>query len=105
MFTGRKYPVSIMTHSASSPPMTDDTWMDATKGPATDEVAFDYIKAPDFRIVWVDGLVGGITPHGMIHCALYAERHAIPRRQVFKIESASGQGTGLLGPEILERQI
>lgn len=83
--------------------MTDE-WMDAAKGPATNEVAFDYVKAPNFHVVWADGIVGGITPHGLIHCALYAERHAIPRRQVFKIER-SGNATGQLGPEVLEKQI
>ena len=42
------------------------------------EVAIDYIKSPDFRIVWADGVVGSATPNGLIHFALYAERPAIP---------------------------
>ena len=81
--------------------MTDDTWLNPQKGPATDEVAFDYIKAPDFRIVWADGIVGSVTPNGHIHFALYAERPALPRRQVYKIEPQ----TGALGAEVAEKQI
>ena len=71
------------------------------KGPATDEVAFDYLKASDFRVVWADGIVGSLTPNGHVHFALYAERPALPRRQVFKIEPQ----TGALGAEVAEKQI
>jgi hypothetical protein len=81
--------------------MTDDTWQDPLKGPAENEVAFDYIKAHDFRVIWADGVVGGLTPYGHVHCALYAEREALPRRQVFTIDPANGG----LGPEVLEKQI
>src|ERR1700737_3167553 len=84
--------------------MTDDTWQNPLKGPGENEVAFDYIKAHDFRVIWVDGVVGGPTPHGHIHCAVYAERTALPRRQVFRIEELQG-GMGRLGPEVLEKQI
>lgn len=84
--------------------MTDDSWQDPAKVAAANEVAFDYIKAHDFRIVWADGAVGGVTPNGLVHCALYAERPALPRRQVFKIEMNS-DSTGQLGAEVLEKQI
>lgn len=84
--------------------MADDTWLDPPKGPAGLEVAFDYLKAPDFRVVWADGAVGSLTPNGLIHFALYAERHAIPRRQVFEID-ATDRNRGKLGPEIVEKQI
>jgi hypothetical protein len=84
--------------------MTDDTWQDPLKGPGENEVAFDYIKAHDFRVVWADGVVGGLTPQGHIHCALFAERQALPRRQVFKIETGDGR-MGRLGEEVLEKQI
>jgi hypothetical protein len=84
--------------------MTDDTWLDPEKGPSENEVAFDYIKSHDFRVVWADGALGGITPNGFVHFALYAERPALPRRQVFSIESAGGS-TGTLGSEVLEKQI
>ena len=53
---------------------------------APNQVAFDYIKGPDFRVVWADGLIGSPTPSRHIHFALYAERPAIPRRQVHEID-------------------
>lgn len=81
--------------------MTDDTWLNPRMGPTPDEVAFDYIKSPDFRVVWADGIVGSPTPGGHIHFALYAERPALPRRQVFKIDAATGQ----LGAEVTEKLI
>jgi hypothetical protein len=66
-----------------------------------DEVAFDYIKTSDFRITWVDGAIGGPTPRGNVHVALYAERPAIPRRQVFKLDPM----TSLIGPLMPEKTI
>lgn len=84
--------------------MTDDPIFGLDKAAGENEVAFDYIKAPDFRVVWVDGAVGSITPRGMIHCAIYAERASIPRRQVFQIASTQGHSAEL-GPEVIEKQI
>jgi hypothetical protein len=84
--------------------MTDEDWLNPAKEPSEMEVAIDYIKSPDFRIVWADGVVGSATPNGLIHFALYAERPAIPRRQVFAIEKIA-PNAGKLGAEILEKQI
>ena len=67
---------------------------------ADDEIAFDYLKAPDFRMVWADGAVGGELPSGMIHFVLYGERPSIPRRQVYKIDE-----TGKLGNRVNEKTI
>jgi hypothetical protein len=80
--------------------MTDDTWLNPQKGPTTDELAFDYLKGPDFRVIWTDGIIGSLTPNGHVHFAMYAERPALPRRQVFKIGPA-----GDLGPEVTEKLI
>ncbi len=84
--------------------MNEEIWKDPLKGPSSSEVAFDYVKSHDFRVIWADGAVGGITPQGMIHFALYAERLAIPRRQVFSL-SAADAAEGRLGPEVKEKQI
>jgi hypothetical protein len=65
------------------------------------ELAIDYIKGAEFRVVWVDGLIGGITPTGNIHFAVYAERPAIPRRQVHTLNTETGQ----LGEPIPEKTI
>ena len=63
------------------------------KGPP--QVVFDYIKGSFFRSLRADGAVGGVTPNGQIHMALYSERPAIPRRLVYEI-----QADGKLGKEV-----
>jgi hypothetical protein len=45
-------------------------------------VVFEYIKSPLFRVIHADGAIGGVTPTGSIHFALYSERGAIPRQTV-----------------------
>ena len=84
--------------------MTDDTWQDAGKRPSDGEVAFDYIKAQDFKTFWADGVIGGLTPRGHIHFALYIERPALPRRQVFEILNISDE-SGTIGKEVMEKRI
>ncbi len=44
------------------------------------EVKFDFIKSQYFRVIHADGAIGGVTPAGLIHFALYSERAAIPRQ-------------------------
>jgi hypothetical protein len=84
--------------------MSDEDWLNPANGPSQNEVAIDYIKSPDFKVVWADWLIGSATPNGLIHFALYAERPAIPRRQVFAIER-SAPNIGTLGAEVVEKQI
>lgn len=81
--------------------MTDEAWRDPDKGPADNEVAFDYIKGPHFSTVWADGGIASGTPNGLVHLALYAERPALPRRQVYKLDPA----TKMLGDEVPEKLI
>lgn len=42
-------------------------------------IRFYYIKSQQFRVAHVDGAVGGLTPNGLIHMAVYSERPAIPQ--------------------------
>lgn len=42
-------------------------------------IKFHYIKSPHFRVIHVDGAIGGITPAKNIHISLYSERAAIPQ--------------------------
>lgn len=81
--------------------MSDTSWQDPNKDPVDGEVAFDYIKGPHFRVVWVDGVIGGVTPNKHLQFTMFAERPAIPRRQVFKMDAVSGQ----LGVEVVEKRI
>jgi hypothetical protein len=59
-----------------------------------EEVAFDYIKSNFFRVIHVDGVIGGITPSGWIHMAIWNQRTPLPDRVTHQIE---GQG---IGPEV-----
>jgi hypothetical protein len=45
-----------------------------------EQLTFHFIKTPDYRTIHVDGATGGVTPHGLIHMALYSEHAAIPQR-------------------------
>lgn len=48
------------------------------EGQGPSQVKFDYIKSQYFRVIHADGAIGGVTPAGFIHFALYNERAAIP---------------------------
>lgn len=43
-------------------------------------IDFHMIKSNHFRVAHADGIYGGVTPHGNVHCTFYSERSAIPRR-------------------------
>lgn len=50
-----------------------------------------YIKGNQFRVIHVDGMVGGITPSGEgIELALYSERLPIPRYSLNRITGEDG---------------
>jgi hypothetical protein len=69
-------------------------------GDRGDLVAFEYIKSQSFRVVRADGAVGGITPQGFVHAALYSERLAIPQKIMHRISS-----DGRLGEQVPERTV
>jgi hypothetical protein len=61
-------------------------------------IDFNYIKGSFFRVIHVDGAIGGITPRGLIHCSIYSERVAIPR-----VTRQPVNADGLLGDqEVIE---
>ena len=68
-------------------------------GEASPRVNFDYIKSQNFRVIHMDGALGGLTPNGHIHMSLYSERPPIPRRMVYPL--AEGQ----LGEEIKDERV
>lgn len=59
------------------------------------KITFHYLKGADFRSVHCDGAVGGITPRGLLHVAVFSERHAIPKKTVQELVADN-----TLGPEI-----
>lgn len=54
--------------------------------PPPTEVTFDLIKSNFFRVIYVDGAFGGLSPSGKLHMALFNERLALPTRIVQAIE-------------------
>jgi hypothetical protein len=69
---------------------------DSPKTPST--VTLNYIKSNFFRVVHVDGAMGGFTPRGQLFFSLYHERPPLPDVTVQAIEN------GQLGPEIVEQR-
>ncbi|MBF0510556.1 MAG: hypothetical protein HQK57_16755, partial [Deltaproteobacteria bacterium] len=64
-------------------------------------IKFDYIKGSYYRVVHVDGVMGGVTPRGdMIHLALWNERWPIPQQMAYRLEQ-----DGQLGPELTDERI
>jgi hypothetical protein len=69
-------------------------------GDTPSTIPFHYIKSVFFRVLHVDGALGGITPRGLLHIAFYNERQAIPQT-VFHPISEEGR----LGEEISDRRV
>ncbi|WP_324752102.1 hypothetical protein [Roseovarius sp. Pro17] len=63
-----------------------------TFDPGKPVVSFDYIKASGFQSLRADGVIGGLTPNGRIHMAIYSERPAIPRRLTYSLNDAGHLG-------------
>ena len=64
-----------------------------------DRVVIEYIKSQLFRVAHVDGAIGGPTPSGQIHLAMFSERPAIPRRLVARLSG------GVIGDPIPEETV
>lgn len=73
--------------------MAEDTKESKGNGGAKASVAFDYIKNHNFRTIRADGAIGGITPNGTIHFALYSERPPIPKRLVYEVNKDGELGS------------
>lgn len=61
-----------------------------TEQPET--IRISYLKSSGFRQLHVDGIIGGLTPHGLMHIATFCERPAIPNVTVHKVINS------MLGP-------
>ena len=72
--------------------MEDDTERDIDRREQLPQVAFDYIKGNLFRVVHVDGAIGGATPNGGLHIAFFSERLPIPQREVRSVNPDGSLG-------------
>ena len=70
-------------------------------------VKFFYIKGQHFRVIHVDGSIGGLTPRGLLHIALFNERPAIPQmtEHGFTEEGYLGDATVQEGKEGIVREL
>jgi hypothetical protein len=62
-------------------------------------IVIEYLKSQHFRVIHVDGGIGGPTPSGHIHLAVFSERPAIPRRLVADVSG------GAIGDPIPEETV
>lgn len=62
------------------------------------QVAFHYIKSNGFRTLHGDGIIGSVTPRGLIHFAVYTERPAIPQIVVHEVDSQGKVGNVVGSP-------
>lgn len=62
-------------------------------------VPFHYIKSNQFRVIHADGVLGNVTPSGLIFVSFYSERGAIPQMMVHEISG------GQVGAEQLEERV
>jgi hypothetical protein len=68
---------------------------------------FFYIKGSSFRVLHVDGALGGITPRGYIHFSVYSERPAIPQttEHTLSPEGALSPATSVEGKAGIVREL
>ena len=52
-----------------------------------DVVSFDYIKSNSFRVIHGNGVLGGLTPSGDIHMAVWNQRQPYPKRVSYAVTS------------------
>jgi hypothetical protein len=64
-----------------------------------EKVAFHYIKTTDYHPIHVDGVIGGLTPKGLIHAAVFTEHAPIPQKTVQRIQD------GVVGDEITDERV
>ena len=62
----------------------------SVEGPTNDSMnskfVVDLIKSNYFRVIHADGVLGSVTPSGMIHLDFSSEREAIPRRITYTFD-------------------
>ena len=65
-----------------------------TTGNLPDEITFDFVRSPQFRVVHSNGAWGGITPRQELSVTFYSERGAMPDSVTHTVTSDG------VGPEI-----
>ena len=68
--------------------------------PVGEKVKFHYEKSSFFRVIHVDGAVGGLTPTLDVFLSIYNQRAPIPKFTVQKVSEG-----GQLGDEVIEERV
>ena len=55
-------------------------------------VQFTFTEAPDYKVVFVNGVYGGLTEKGEIICDFFQEAPLFPNKEVFKISQDGKKG-------------
>lgn len=63
--------------------------------PRTSQVRFYYQKSHFFRVIHADGVIGNLTPQGLLHLAVYSERTAIPQTSLHELNEDGTLGKSL----------
>lgn len=53
--------------------------------PHEGRITFDYVKSNLYRIIHCDGIVGGVTPNGLIHMAVWSHHRTYPEQVVHEL--------------------
>jgi hypothetical protein len=75
----------------------DDTPHNVPAVPET--ISFSYIKSRAFRVIHVDGAIGGPGPRGSLYVSVFSERLPIPQEQTYRLTDGSQ-----LGDEIVDER-
>ena len=80
---------------------------DKKNGKKREVVSFDYIKSNSFRVVHGNGVLGGVTPSGDIHMAVWNQRQPYPKRVSYAVTSDQelGDEVGLEVRDGLVREV
>ena len=62
-------------------------------------VRFHYIKSNAFRVIHVDGVIGGPTPNGNLHASFFNERAPVPTMAEYELSPVS-ENSAQLGKQI-----
>ena len=66
----------------------------------TRTIAFDYLKSHQFRVIQVNGAIGGVSGRGELVMTLWNECKAIPQRTIQKINP-----DGEIGDELIDERV
>lgn len=62
------------------------------KSASKQKVTINYLKTPNYRTYFIDGMYGGITPNGKIFAELFIQRNPTPKTVTQEINEDGSMG-------------